>query len=47
MTPPAAVDKETLIASYDPFADSELLKSSPETFEHLRDSYPLRHEVKF
>jgi erythronate-4-phosphate dehydrogenase len=47
MTPPAAVDKETLIASYDPIADSELLKSSPETFEHLRDSYPLRHEVKF
>jgi erythronate-4-phosphate dehydrogenase len=47
MTPPASVDKAQLIASYDPFADTEILRSAPNDFEHLRDSYPLRHEVKF
>lgn len=45
MTPPQQVDKEALIASYDPIADSQLLKSAPDTLESLRDNYPLRHEV--
>lgn len=45
LLPPAFVDKESLIASYDPFADTELLKSAPDSLESLRDNYPLRHEV--
>lgn len=46
LLPPASVDKDALIASYDPFADTELLKSSPRSLESLRDNYPLRHEVR-
>lgn len=45
MTPPRFVEKEALIASYDPIADSLPLRRDPDNFEHLRDSYPLRHEV--
>lgn len=46
LTPPAFVDKDALVASYDPIGDTELLKSSPESLESLRDNYPLRHEVR-
>lgn len=45
MIPPAKVDKDALLASYDPIADSMALKSAPDTLESLRDNYPLRHEV--
>lgn len=45
--PPAAVDKELLMKSYDPIADSQALKASPGSLEYLRDNYPLRHEVPF
>lgn len=45
MLPPDSVDAATLMASYDPLTDSLPLKSSPEDFERLRNTYPLRHEV--
>lgn len=44
MTPPAAVSREEIIASYDPLSDSLPLKSDPQAFEHLRNTYNLRHE---
>lgn len=46
MTPPEAPSAAEITASYDPLADSLALKSDPARFEHLRDSYRLRHEVK-
>lgn len=47
MTPPASVDADALIKSYDPIADSLLLKANPADFEHLRNTYSLRHETPF
>jgi erythronate-4-phosphate dehydrogenase len=47
MVPPTSVTREAVIASYNPFADTEILRAAPATFEHLRDSYALRHEVPF
>lgn len=41
----AAVDLERIIASYDPLADTEVLRSDPEAFERLRNHYRLRREV--
>lgn len=35
-----------IAASYDPFADTAALKSSPASLEHLRNTYPLRPEVQ-
>lgn len=45
MVPPAAVTARAITDSYDPLTDSIPLKSSPGDFEHLRNTYPLRHEV--
>lgn len=47
MTPPATVEAEALINSYDPIVDSMQLKSTPAEFEHLRNTYSLRHETPF
>lgn len=35
---------EALLCIYNPHADSEALKASPSSFEHLRGHYPLRRE---
>ncbi len=46
--PAGAADNVTLAsiaASYSPSADTEALKSAPDTFETLRNHYNLRHEV--
>lgn len=40
----APVDPTDPLALYDPRKDSEALKRKPDTFEHLRDHYPLRRE---
>ena len=45
MSPPSAVTLDALMASYDPVADSLPLKNDPVSFERLRNTYPLRHEV--
>lgn len=45
MAPPPAVTRDALMASYDPIADSLSLKADPASFERLRNTYPLRHEV--
>lgn len=47
LLPPTGIDKAALIASYDPFADTELLKSAPDSLETIRDNYTLRHEPSF
>ena len=39
------VSPEVILDSYDPLADTALLKSSPETFESQRNTYNLRQEV--
>ena len=39
------VSPQAILDSYNPLADTALLKSSPETFESQRNSYNLRHEV--
>lgn len=36
---------EAIMASYNPLADSDALKSAPTDFEHLRNTYPLRNEL--
>lgn len=41
---PAAVSADEITASYDPLADTLRLKSSPELFEQLRNTYDLRNE---
>lgn len=44
-TPIAGLSTSRLLASYNPLkADTPALKSSPDAFEHLRNTYPLRHE---
>lgn len=44
-----AISPVTVLASYNPLVDSSVLKSAftPSTFEQLRNTYPLRHEVGF
>ena len=44
-----AITPDAILASYDPMADTALLKSSfvPSRFELLRNTYPLRHELGF
>ena len=47
--PAGAADNVTLssvAASYNPLADTEALKSSPELFEHLRNNYNYRPETR-
>lgn len=39
------VNAMTIMKSYDPFADTAMLKTAPERFEQLRDGYALRPEV--
>lgn len=36
---------EQVTATYNPLADTELLRTSPDQFENLRNNYNLRHEV--
>lgn len=46
--PPAAaraVSKQGLIDSYDPTIESDALKAAPDSFEQIRNAYPLRHEA--
>lgn len=46
--PPTAIDHVTVDAiatSYNPLVDTSALRSHPESFEHLRNHYPLRIEV--
>lgn len=48
MTPtaaPLAVTAAAVAASYDPMADTQLLKAAPQTFEQLRNGYNLRNEI--
>jgi erythronate-4-phosphate dehydrogenase len=46
MQPPGCViSPESILASYNPLADTEALRRAPNTFEALRNHYPLRHEV--
>ena len=42
---PGSVTRADIIASYDPFADTEALRRLPDDFERLRNTYNLRHEV--
>lgn len=42
---PIAVTPARVIASYNPAADTALLKADPATFERQRNQYPLRPEV--
>lgn len=48
-TAPLLPDPQAILASYNPVADSNLLKTTftPATFEQLRNTYPLRHELGF
>lgn len=39
------VTEQAILDSYNPLNDTALLKSSPESFEHLRNTYHLRQEV--
>lgn len=41
-----SVTLDTIIKSYNPFFDTEALKSSPKSFESLRNNYVLRQEVR-
>ena len=41
---PASSPDELALQLYNPISDSERLKAHPDTFEHLRGSYPLRRE---
>lgn len=40
------VSLAAIMSSYNPLIDTEALKSSPESFESLRNNYALRNEVK-
>lgn len=42
---PSDVTASDISASYDPLADTCALKSAPDNFEHLRNTYALRAEV--
>lgn len=39
------VSARSILSSYDPIDDSDMLKRSPASFETLRNSYVLRHEI--
>lgn len=39
------VNAMAIMKSYNPFADTAMLKAAPDNFEEMRDSYNLRHEV--
>lgn len=43
--PPGFVTAEAILASYDPAIDTAALRAHPASFEHLRNTYPLRHEL--
>ena len=43
--PARAVTPTAIVAGYDPSADSNTLKADPQSFERLRNSYPLRNEL--
>ena len=45
--PPVSVDAQTILDSYDPFADTAPLKASPEDFDRLRAAYAYRSEPHF
>ena len=40
-----SVNANAIIKSYDPLADTKILKANPDDFETLRNQYPLRHET--
>ena len=40
-----AVTSEKIAASYDPLADTAMLRNNPASFEQLRNHYHLREEV--
>ena len=42
----AGVTLEAIMRSYDPLADTDLLRGRPESFEQLRNQYCLRQELK-
>ncbi len=42
--PPLTVTPETLLSSYNPLSDTEMLKADPSAFESLRNNYNFRHE---
>ncbi|MGM9804101.1 MAG: 4-phosphoerythronate dehydrogenase [Muribaculaceae bacterium] len=42
----ANVNLQRIVDSYNPLADTITLKTSPQTFEHQRNYYHLRHEVE-
>lgn len=44
---PAIVSPEVIAGSYNPYTDTSLLRTSPDTLDQIRDSYPLRHEPQF
>lgn len=46
-TAPQDVAPSIITASYDPYADTALLRSTPTELDRLRDTYPLRHEPQF
>ncbi len=45
MSTPQMITMQAIMNSYNPMIDSSNLKSSPETFELLRNNYSLRHEL--
>lgn len=44
---PKNVDPQIIIESYDPYADTAMLKAAPTLLDHIRDNYPLRQEPKW
>ena len=45
--PPTKVSAQAIIDSYNPYVDSELLKSNPICFDIFRKDYNYREEVSF
>lgn len=45
--PWATVSEEDIVKSYDPYEDSDALKSNPDDFDHLRRNYNYRSEADF
>ncbi len=43
---PQAVNPDVIVNSYDPYADTALLRSAPSELERLRDTYELRREAR-
>lgn len=43
---PSSVSLVEAMRSYDPLADTEMLRAHPEDFENLRNNYPLRQEIR-